>query len=86
MIAKVFCVYLHSGKIPYFTSPPDEHSLPSHISSEIVSSFSKGLKMNSVTHHDGLILEGRVLATFNDKILGQGFFLDKYHLDCQFMK
>ncbi|PIK51745.1 putative guanine nucleotide-binding protein-like 3-like protein [Apostichopus japonicus] len=48
----------NSGKIPYFTSPPDEHSLPSHISSEIVSSFSKGLKMNSVTHHDGLILEG----------------------------
>lgn len=34
----------NSGKIKYFTVPPEVHTLPSHISAEIVSSLSAGFK------------------------------------------
>jgi nuclear GTP-binding protein len=37
----------NSGKIKYFTVPPETHTLPSHISAEIVSSLSAGFRFDA---------------------------------------
>lgn len=36
----------NTGKIKYFTAPPETHTLPTHISAEIVSSLSAGFKFD----------------------------------------
>lgn len=36
-----------SGKITYYTHPPEEHKMPAHISSEIVSEWSQAFDIVS---------------------------------------
>ncbi|KAJ8047251.1 Guanine nucleotide-binding protein-like 3-like [Holothuria leucospilota] len=55
--AKLVLQDWNSGKIPYFTSPPEEHSMPAHISAEIVPKFSSGFKLSTVVKQDETILK-----------------------------
>ncbi|CAH3046965.1 unnamed protein product, partial [Porites lobata] len=48
----------NSGKIVFYTHPPEQHSLPSHLSADIVSEWSKEFDIGSLQQHEQDELHG----------------------------
>lgn len=48
----------NSGKIVFYTHPPEQHSLPTHLSADIVTEWSKEFDLNSLQQQEQSELEG----------------------------
>ncbi|KAL9960002.1 hypothetical protein ACROYT_G033391 [Oculina patagonica] len=48
----------NSGKIVFYTHPPEEHRLPTHLSADIVSEWSKEFDVSSLEQHESNELHG----------------------------
>lgn len=62
-----------SGKISYFTHPPETHTLPTHISAEIVAEMSKAFDFEALEQDNEKALASRCLSKMSREILGFGF-------------
>ncbi len=47
-----------SGKITYYTHPPETHTMPTHISAEFVSSMSKEFDVDALLQEEHDTLKG----------------------------
>lgn len=50
---------LFSGRISYFTHPPETHTLPTHISAEIVTEMGKAFDWDELEKGNQEVLAGR---------------------------
>ncbi|XP_071960876.1 guanine nucleotide-binding protein-like 3 homolog [Antedon mediterranea] len=48
----------NSGKISYYTHPPEQHTLPTHITAEIVTELGKAFDMSALEKEEKEILQG----------------------------
>lgn len=59
---------LFSGRISYFTHPPETHTLPTHISAEIVTEMGKAFDWDELEKGNQEVLAGRInLNGLSDK-------------------
>lgn len=54
----LFLILYFSGKITYYTHPPEQHSLPSHIDASIVTQLGQEFNVASLEKEDDKILKG----------------------------
>lgn len=53
----VWC-FNYSGKITYYTHPPDQHSLPSHVDAQVVAKMSEAFNIDDIKMDEEKILQG----------------------------
>ncbi|NP_001161618.1 nucleostemin-like protein [Saccoglossus kowalevskii] len=56
--AKTVLTNWNSGKITYYTHPPEQHKLPTHISADIVGEMSKAFDIGSLENDEKMMFEG----------------------------
>ena len=52
-------MYLSSGKITYYTHPPEQHTLPTHIDASIVHQLGQEFDVASLEKEDEKLLKGK---------------------------
>lgn len=53
-------LFLSSGKITYFTHPPEQHTLPTHVSAEFVQQMTKAFDISAITDQEKDMLQGNL--------------------------
>lgn len=52
---------IYRGKITYYTQPPEQHTLPTHLSAEIVTTMSAGFDVGALTGEETGDIKGKSL-------------------------
>ncbi|KAJ6655283.1 hypothetical protein lerEdw1_005475, partial [Lerista edwardsae] len=78
--AKVVLSDWTSGKISYFTHPPETHTLPTHISAEIVAEMSKAFDFEALEQDNEKALASRCLSKVSDAVI-QKVFVPLIHVE-----
>ncbi|KAJ7328619.1 Guanine nucleotide-binding protein-like 3 [Desmophyllum pertusum] len=72
----------NSGKIVFYTHPPEQHTLPTHLSADIVSEWSKEFDVGSLQQHEHDELHGLQRDTMEDAmVLESGGPVDAAEMD-----
>lgn len=58
------CFMLFSGRISYFTHPPETHTLPTHVSAEIVTEMGKAFDWDELEKGNEEVLAGKLKDCF----------------------
>ena len=53
------CVYYGRGRIKFYTHPPEEWSLPSHVSADIVKEWGKAFDLKALIEEEKKELSGK---------------------------
>lgn len=56
----LICNCCYSGKITYYTQPPEQHTLPSHLSAQIITELSAEFDIEALTSDEKEDIKGRV--------------------------
>lgn len=54
-----FYLFLFRGRISYFTHPPETHTLPTHVSAEIVTEMGKAFDWDELEKGNQEVLAGK---------------------------
>ena len=54
------CVYDGRGRIKFYTHPPEEWSLPSHVSADIVKEWGKAFDLKTLIEEEKEELSGKI--------------------------
>lgn len=65
MISKYCTFVFSSGKISYFTHPPETHTLPTHISAEIVTEMGKAFDFEALEQENEKALASKWLGKWD---------------------
>ncbi|XP_068713404.1 guanine nucleotide-binding protein-like 3 homolog isoform X1 [Montipora foliosa] len=66
----------NSGKIVFYTHPPEQHSLPTHLSADIVSEWSKEFDLNSLLEQEQAEYQGQHPSSEDAMVLEAGMPVD----------
>ena len=55
------CVYYGRGRIKFYTHPPEEWSLPSHVSADIVKEWGKAFDLKALIEEEKKELSGKII-------------------------
>ncbi|XP_068760041.1 guanine nucleotide-binding protein-like 3 homolog isoform X1 [Montipora capricornis] len=66
----------NSGKIVFYTHPPEQHSLPTHLSADIVSEWSKEFDLNSLLEQEQAEYQGQHPSSEDAMVLEAGIPVD----------
>ena len=50
--------FISSGKITYYTHPPEQHTLPTHVSASIVTEMAKEFSLDEIQSSELVDLKG----------------------------
>ena len=50
---------VHDGKITYYTQPPEQHTLPTHISAQVVTTMAAEFDIDALTNDEKDDMKGK---------------------------